>query len=474
MVARPYPPTLAAWLTSDDAPLRPLRPATLAVTAGRPPHEPDEPLNAPVTLASTYVAGGDVEYGRYGNPTWTAFEEALGALEGGRCLAFASGLAAVATLLDLVGNDAVVVAPRHSYNGTVMQLADLEARGRIKVRLVDVTDQRGAGRGLRGRRPGVAGVADQPGPGGHRPGAGDRRRPRRRRLRRRRQHLRHSPAAAAADARRRPGRALGDEVHRRPQRRPHGRGRHPLRRAVRRAEEAARPASATRRARSRRGWRCAGCARSRCGWSGRRRTPPSSPRRLADHPAVAEVRYPGFGGDRGDGDRAGRAGRRPGHPLDAAVGARHQPRRGGVAARAAAAVEDRAGDDPRRAGAALGRHRGRRGPVGRPVPGARPGARRAGRVGHERHQDQRDHRRPRQRRRARPPLRRRAGAVDDQDGFEGFELLKPTDDRTSGWSSPGGATRRPSRPGSAPRVQRRAPPGPERRHGGQGAAPGGR
>ena len=25
----------------------------------------------------------------------------------------------------------------------------------------------------------------------------------------------------------------------------------------------------------------------------------------------------------------------------------------------------------------------------------------------------------------------RAGAVDDQDGFEGFELLKPTDDRTT-------------------------------------------
>ena len=117
-----------------------IRPATLAVTAGRPGHEPDQPLNTPVTLASTYVAGGDVEYGRYGNPTWTAFEEALGALEGGRCLAFASGLAAVSTLLDLVGSDAVVVAPRHSYNGTVMQLADLEARGRVKARLVDVTD----------------------------------------------------------------------------------------------------------------------------------------------------------------------------------------------------------------------------------------------------------------------------------------------------------------------------------------------
>ncbi len=27
----------------------------------------------------------------------------------------------------------------------------------------------------------------------------------------------------------------------------------------------------------------------------------------------------------------------------------------------------------------------------------------------------------------------RAGAVDDQDGFEGFELLKPSDGRTTGW-----------------------------------------
>ncbi|GAA1927625.1 trans-sulfuration enzyme family protein [Nocardioides marmoribigeumensis] len=118
----------------------PLSPATLAVTAGRPPHEPDRPLNEPITMASTYVAGGDREYGRYANPSWTAFEEALGALEGGRCLAFSSGLAAVDTLLDLVGQGGVVVAPRHSYNGTIMQLADLESRGRLKAHLVDVLD----------------------------------------------------------------------------------------------------------------------------------------------------------------------------------------------------------------------------------------------------------------------------------------------------------------------------------------------
>jgi cystathionine gamma-synthase len=129
-------PTQAPTESTDSV----RRPATVAVHAGRPPHTPDEPLNAPVTFASTYVAGGELEYGRYTNPTWTAFEEALGALEGGRCLSFASGLAAVATVLDLVGHGATVVAPRHAYTGTVMQLADLEARGRLTARLVDITD----------------------------------------------------------------------------------------------------------------------------------------------------------------------------------------------------------------------------------------------------------------------------------------------------------------------------------------------
>jgi cystathionine gamma-synthase len=117
-----------------------MRPATRAVHVGRPPHEPDQPLNTPITMAATYVAGGDLEYGRYDNPTWRAFEDALGDLEGGRCLSFASGLAAVATILDLVGQGQKVVAPRHAYNGSVGQLADLEARGRVATHLVDIED----------------------------------------------------------------------------------------------------------------------------------------------------------------------------------------------------------------------------------------------------------------------------------------------------------------------------------------------
>ena len=51
---------LAAWPTTRRPTPAPAAPATPGGHRRPPPHEPDEPLNAPVTLASTYVAGGDV------------------------------------------------------------------------------------------------------------------------------------------------------------------------------------------------------------------------------------------------------------------------------------------------------------------------------------------------------------------------------------------------------------------------------
>jgi cystathionine gamma-synthase len=117
-----------------------LQPDTITVKAGRPPREPDAPLNPPLVMASTYVAGGEMEYGRYGNETWSAFESAIGALEGGRAIAYASGMAAAATILDLVAVGETIVAARHCYQGTLVQLADLEQRGLLKVVLVDIDD----------------------------------------------------------------------------------------------------------------------------------------------------------------------------------------------------------------------------------------------------------------------------------------------------------------------------------------------
>jgi cystathionine gamma-synthase len=110
------------------------------VVAGRPDRAPDAPFNEPVTFASTYYAGGQMEYGRYGNPTWAAFEQALGALEGGQARAFASGLAAISAVLSLMPEGAVVVAPDNAYTGTRAQIDERVAAGRATLRAVDVAD----------------------------------------------------------------------------------------------------------------------------------------------------------------------------------------------------------------------------------------------------------------------------------------------------------------------------------------------
>jgi cystathionine gamma-synthase len=129
-------------MTSETTPesLDGLQPETIAVKAGRPARQPDAPFNQPLVMASTYVAGGQLEYGRYGNETWAAFEEAIGSLEGGRAIAYASGMAAVSTILDLVAVGETIVAARHCYQGTLVQLAGLEQRGLLKVALVDIDD----------------------------------------------------------------------------------------------------------------------------------------------------------------------------------------------------------------------------------------------------------------------------------------------------------------------------------------------
>ena len=114
---------------------------TIAVSAGRPAAEPDQPLNTPVVFASTYTAEGSLEYGRFGNPTWTSFETALGALEGGECRVFASGLAAIAAILDLVPTGGKVVALAHSYLGSQTQLSRLRDRGLVSYLPVDARDE---------------------------------------------------------------------------------------------------------------------------------------------------------------------------------------------------------------------------------------------------------------------------------------------------------------------------------------------
>jgi len=73
-------------------------------------------------------------------PGWQALEELLGELEGGEAVAFASGMAAVAAVLDLVPAGARVVAPTDCYAGVGELLADGQGQGRWQVELVDISD----------------------------------------------------------------------------------------------------------------------------------------------------------------------------------------------------------------------------------------------------------------------------------------------------------------------------------------------
>lgn len=112
---------------------------TRAIAAGRP-HAPGAPMNHPPELVSTYRMGGERIYLRdEGGTLWAAFEEALGSLEGGAAVAFASGMAAVRAVLAGVPLGGVVVAPTDCYSGTVGLLDDGAASGRYRPRYVEVT-----------------------------------------------------------------------------------------------------------------------------------------------------------------------------------------------------------------------------------------------------------------------------------------------------------------------------------------------
>ena len=87
-----------------------LHPETIAVIAGRPAPAPGAPLNQPITPASTFRHGGEIGYAREGNPGWEALEAALGELEHGHCVTFASGLAASNAILDELPKGARVIA----------------------------------------------------------------------------------------------------------------------------------------------------------------------------------------------------------------------------------------------------------------------------------------------------------------------------------------------------------------------------
>lgn len=116
-------------------------PSTRVVRAGLPEPEQGEPfLPGPVFAAPFHLTGDPYEaehsYGRYGNPTWARYEQAVGSLEDADAVLFSSGMAAAAALLlTSLKPGSVVAMDSGCYHG-VRRLAEthLEPRG-VELRL---------------------------------------------------------------------------------------------------------------------------------------------------------------------------------------------------------------------------------------------------------------------------------------------------------------------------------------------------
>ncbi len=122
--------------------------SSLAIHAGQEPDPLTGAVVPPIYQVSTYkqdgVGGlrGGYEYSRSANPTRTALEECLAAIEGGvRGLAFASGLAAEDALLRAVcaPGDHVVI-PNDAYGGTYRLFAKVYERWGVQWTAADLSD----------------------------------------------------------------------------------------------------------------------------------------------------------------------------------------------------------------------------------------------------------------------------------------------------------------------------------------------
>lgn len=113
------------------------------VSAGRSP-ELGSPLNTPLIPASNFIIGGQRHYSRDdGTPTWEALEEIIGGLESGKAVAFASGMAAIASVFDQLATGSIVALPDDCYQGVVGLAALGEAKGRWSVKRIPVEDTNG-------------------------------------------------------------------------------------------------------------------------------------------------------------------------------------------------------------------------------------------------------------------------------------------------------------------------------------------
>jgi cystathionine gamma-lyase len=121
-------------------------PDTRVVHAGLPAARDGAPFLPGPTFAAPFHLAGPTDASPYGyardaNPTWTRYEDALGELEGGVAITFASGMAAVsAVTIPALRSGDVLVAPSDGYPGIRAIARDVLEPNGVEVRLVPTDD----------------------------------------------------------------------------------------------------------------------------------------------------------------------------------------------------------------------------------------------------------------------------------------------------------------------------------------------
>ena len=122
--------------------------STRAIHAGQRPDPTTGAIMTPIYATSTYVQDSPgvhkgYEYSRSQNPTRMAFEDCVADLEGGtKGLAFASGLAASATILETLDAGSHILAGNDLYGGTYRLFENVRKRSaNLSFDFLDMTDQ---------------------------------------------------------------------------------------------------------------------------------------------------------------------------------------------------------------------------------------------------------------------------------------------------------------------------------------------
>jgi len=124
-----------------------MHPATLTVHVGNEPDEATGAVAPPLHLSTPFRHGpageriAGYEYQREGNPTNDRLREALMELEGGQqAMTFASGMAAITTLLESLPSGARVLFPDDCYTGLRMLFEEFLPERGIQATVVDMAD----------------------------------------------------------------------------------------------------------------------------------------------------------------------------------------------------------------------------------------------------------------------------------------------------------------------------------------------